>query len=121
MRNLLLTNSLNSEQDTYDCLYISQKELAQLRVSKVSAAPQVKLARIRIVRKAIAKVLTVINEKRRDQARVDHKKKRIPADLRHKKTRAFRKRLTKHETTRKTVRQQKRDNNFKLRKFALAA
>jgi large subunit ribosomal protein L35e len=73
------------------------------------------------VRKAIAKVLTVINEKRRDQARADHKKKRTPADLRLKKTRAFRKRLTKFERTRKTVRQQKRDSNFRPRKFALAA
>ena len=76
---------------------------------------------IKVVRKAIAKVLTVINEKRRDQARVDHKKKRTPLDLRYKKTRAFRKRLTKFETTRKTVRQQKRDSNFRPRKFALAA
>jgi large subunit ribosomal protein L35e len=66
-------------------------------------------------------VLTVINEKRRDQARVDHKKKRTPLDLRYKKTRAFRKRLTKHETTRKTLRQQKKENNFRLRKYALAA
>ena len=73
------------------------------------------------MRKAIAKVLTVINEKRRDQAREDHKKKRTPLDLRFKKTRAFRKKLTKHERTRKTVRQQKKENNFKLRKYALAA
>ena len=73
------------------------------------------------MRKAIAKVLTVINEKRRDKARDDHKKKRTPLDLRYKKTRAFRKRLTKHERTRKTVRQQKKENNFKLRKYALAA
>jgi large subunit ribosomal protein L35e len=66
-------------------------------------------------------VLTVINEKRRDQARVDHKKKRTPADLRLKKTRAFRRRLTKFERTRKTVRQQKREANFRQRKYALAA
>ena len=63
----------------------------------------------------------MINEKRRDQARVDHKKKRTPHDLRHRKTRSFRKRLTKFERTRKTVRQQKRESNFRPRKFALAA
>ena len=73
------------------------------------------------MRKAIAKVLTVINEKRRDQARVDHKKGRTPSDLRYKKTRAFRKRLTKFETTRRTVKQQKKEANFRPRKFALAA
>jgi large subunit ribosomal protein L35e len=73
------------------------------------------------VRKAIAKVLTVINEKRRDQARADHKKGRTPHDLRHKKTRAFRRRLTKHERDHRTLRQQKKHDNFRQRKFALAA
>jgi large subunit ribosomal protein L35e len=73
------------------------------------------------VRKAIAKVLTVINEKRRDQARVDYKNKRTPADLRLKKTRAFRRRLTKDEESRRTLRQQKRQDNFRQRKYALAA
>jgi large subunit ribosomal protein L35e len=66
-------------------------------------------------------VLTVINEKRRDQARADHKKGRTPSDLRHKKTRAFRRRLTKHESSLRTLRQQKKENNFRQRKFALAA
>jgi hypothetical protein len=73
------------------------------------------------VRKAIAKVLTVISEKRITQAREDHKKKRTPYDLRYRKTRVFRKKLTKGETNRKTVRQQKRENNFRPRKFALPA
>ncbi len=73
------------------------------------------------MRKAIAKVLTVINEKRRNQARADTKKGRTPSDLRYKKTRAFRKKLTKHELTLKTVRQQKKENNFRQRKFAIAA
>ncbi len=73
------------------------------------------------MRKAIAKVLTVINEKRRNQARDDSKKKRTPYDLRYKKTRAFRKRLTKNERSLRTVRQQKKENNFRARKFAIAA
>ena len=72
------------------------------------------------MRKAIAKVLTVINEKRRNKAR-DETKKRTPLDLRYKKTRAFRKRLTKDDLSRKTLRQQKKENNFRQRKFALAA
>merc|ERR1711976_118658 len=42
-----------------------REELVKLRTSKVSSGPQVKLARIRVVRKSIAKVLTVVNEKRR--------------------------------------------------------
>ena len=63
----------------------------------------------------------MINEKRITKARDDHKKKRTPLDLRMKKTRAFRKRLTKFESTKKTLKQQKKDNNFRPRKFALAA
>jgi len=74
-----------------------------------------------LVRKAIAKVLTVINEKRINKARDDTKKRRTPLDLRMKKTRAFRKRLTKFELSRRTPRQQKREDNFRPRKFALAA
>jgi len=73
------------------------------------------------VRKAIAKVLTVINEKRRNKARDDTKKKRTPLDLRYKKTRAFRKKLTKFELSRKSLRTQKKENNFRPIKFALAA
>ena len=73
------------------------------------------------MRKAIAKVLTVINEKRIEKARADSKKGRTPYDLRYKKTRAFRKRLTKHERSLRTLRQQKKENNFRQRKFALAA
>lgn len=99
-----------------------RKELAQLRVSKVSSAPQVKLARIKIVRKAIAKVLTVINTERRSRARKEHEKSKFtPKDLRAKKSRAWRKKLTKFERSRKTIKQQKVDGNFKLRKFALSA
>merc|ERR1712014_307922 len=93
-----------------------RKELASLRVSKVAAAPQVKLAKVRAVRKNIAKVLTVLNEKRRAEAREAFgKKKYTPYDLRQKKTRAFRRRLTKYERTRTTRRAQKKSDNAKLR------
>eukprot|EP00354_Favella_ehrenbergii_P003688 CAMPEP_0170450588 /NCGR_PEP_ID=MMETSP0123-20130129/72_1 /TAXON_ID=182087 /ORGANISM="Favella ehrenbergii, Strain Fehren 1" /LENGTH=71 /DNA_ID=CAMNT_0010711915 /DNA_START=23 /DNA_END=238 /DNA_ORIENTATION=+ len=46
-----------------------RKRLADLRVSKVSSQPQVKLTMIKQVRKNIAKVLTVLSEKRIDAAR----------------------------------------------------
>merc|ERR1712154_690272 len=97
-----------------------RKELASLRVSKVAAAPQVKLAKVRAVRKNIAKVLTVLNEKRRAEAKDAFAKKRyLPYDLRQKKTRAFRRKMSKHERTRTTLRQQKKADNFKLRKYAV--
>merc|ERR1711981_905267 len=86
-----------------------RKELASLRVSKVAAAPQVKLAKVRAVRKNIAKVLTVLNEKRRSAAKDAFKKKKYtPYDLRAKKTRAFRRKLSRHERTRQTARAQKK-------------
>jgi large subunit ribosomal protein L35e len=91
-------------------------------VSKVAAAPQVKLAKVRAVRKNIAKVLTVINEKRRTAARdAFAKKKYTPYDLRAKKTRASRRKMTRFERTKETPRAFKRSSNNKMRKFALAA
>jgi len=73
------------------------------------------------VRKAIAKVLTVLSEKRIASARTDSKKKRyLPKDLRLKKTRAYRRKLSPFEATRKTVRAHKRLQTIKLRKYALA-
>ena len=99
-----------------------RKELASLRVSKVAAAPQVKLAKVRHVRKNIAKVLTVISEKRRAEARdAFSKAKYTPYDLRAKKTRAFRRKMTKSELDIKTKRQQKKLDNSKVRKYAVAA
>ena len=73
-----------------------------------------------LVRKAIAKYLTVINQRNRDKVReqVAHKKYK-PLDLRGKKTRAIRRRLTNRQKNLKTLRQIKQENNFPLRKFAL--
>ena len=74
------------------------------------------------MRKSIAKVLTVINEKRINSAREGNKKKKYtPLDLRFKKTRAFRRRLTKYERTRKLEKTIKKEGNFRLRKYAVAA
>merc|ERR1711990_753261 len=111
-----------SEADCTEELGKHRKELAALRVSKVAAAPQVKLAKVRAVRKNIAKVLTVLNEKRRADARnAFSKSKYTPYDLRAKKTRAFRRNLSKHERTRVTLRAHKKASNNKMRKFALSA
>merc|ERR1712151_106205 len=110
------------EQACVEELQKHRKEWASLRVSKVAAAPQVKLAKVRAVRKNIAKVLTVISEKRRAEARDAFAKKRYtPYDLRQKKTRAFRRKMTKFERTRTTKRQQEKADNSKLRKYAVAA
>lgn len=52
----------------------------------------------KVVRKSIAQVLTVISQKQKFALREAYKnKKLLPLDLRPKKTRAIRRRLTKHQ------------------------
>merc|ERR1711865_9996 len=97
-----------------------RSELVGLRTSKVSSAPQVKLARIRVVRKAIAKVLTVLHEKQRDEAKTAHaNKKYTPRDLRAKRSKAARRQMTKHSKSLVTTRQAKRNGNFRQRRYAV--
>ncbi|KAG5457449.1 MAG: hypothetical protein BJ554DRAFT_2532, partial [Olpidium bornovanus] len=74
------------------------------------------------VRKSIARVNTVISQQTRDQLRLFYKKKKyLPLDLRPKKTRAIRRRLTSHEASRKTLKAQKKSIHFPRRKYALKA
>ena len=65
----------------------------------------------KVVRKAIARYLTVINQKNKQKVREEYaNKKKKPVDLRDKKTRALRRKLTKEQAAKKTIRKQKRDN-----------
>jgi large subunit ribosomal protein L35e len=74
------------------------------------------------VRKSIARVLTVMSHNKRDNLQVFYKgKKYLPLDLRVKKTRAIRRRLTAHEAGKKTLRQIKKDTHFPQRKYAVKA
>ncbi|KAG0235023.1 ribosomal L29 protein-domain-containing protein [Mortierella sp. GBAus27b] len=99
-----------------------KQELATLKVQKVAGGSASRLTKISTVRKSIARVLTVISQTRRAQLRIYLKKKNfLPIDLRVKKTRAIRRRLNKHESALKTLRQQKKETHFPLRKFAIKA
>jgi large subunit ribosomal protein L35e len=72
------------------------------------------------VRKSIARVLTVINANQRSQLRLFYKnKKYLPLDLRPKQTRAIRRRLTKHESSKTLEKAKKRSIHFPQRKFAI--
>lgn len=55
-----------------------------------------------VVRKSIARVLTVINQKTRANLRELYKNKKLPLDMRKKQTRAIRRRLTKVRATSRT-------------------
>ena len=87
----------------------------------MTGGPASKLAKIKTVRKSVAKVLTVLNQNQKAALRkVYDGKKFAPRDIRVKKTRAIRRALTTEELSRKTLRQQKREIAFPARKFALA-
>merc|ERR1711869_179761 len=97
-------------------------ELANLRVAKVTGGAQSKLSKIKVVRKNIARVLTVINETQKGALRQHYAGlKYAPLDLRAKKTRAIRRRLTKNEGDMVTERASKRAVYFPLRKYAVKA
>ena len=100
------------------------------------------MTKIKSLRKQIARVLTIIRENRKNEVisslrtRVTKEKKEgkeeeiktqiknlklkhIPLDLRPKKTRAIRRRLTKFERNLLTLKQFKRKLSFPMRKFAV--
>ncbi|KAG7096961.1 60S ribosomal protein L35 [Marasmius oreades] len=111
-----------SKADLSKQLLELKNELLILRVQKIAGGSASKLTKINTVRKSIARVLTVVNQKTRQNLREFYKdKKYLPLDLRPKKTRAIRRRLTKHEKSLKTLKQRKKDQNFPIRKYAVKA
>ena len=100
-----------------------KNELAQLRVAKVSGqGGAAKLTKIRVVRKTIARILTVYNQNERAALKKLYRERKYkPLDLRMKKTRAIRRRLSVAQITKKTEKQEKKQAYFPLRRFALKA
>merc|ERR1712070_1136100 len=99
-----------------------KSELTSLRVAKVTGGAASKLSKIKVVRKSIAVVLTVINQKEIQEYRKFYAdSKYLPLNLRVKKTRAIRRRLTKEQLSMKTLRTIKKERYFPTRKFAVKA
>ncbi len=117
-------------------------ELQNIRFTKSSGTAVAKLSKIKIYRKQIARILTIIRENNKNEAikkigtkttsvekgetkeeistKIKNLKlKHIPLDLRPKRTRAIRRRMTKFERKLVTLRQLKRKLNFPMRKFAV--
>eukprot|EP01084_Bolivina_argentea_P194900 334484_1 len=95
-------------------------ELSQLRVSAQTGGAPAKLAKIKVVRKSIARVLTVLYQKEKQNLRKVYKGKTYkPKDLRPRRTRAKRMALTPTQKKAKTVRGQKRAKAFPMRKYAI--
>lgn len=99
-----------------------KQELGALRVAKVTGGAPNKLSKIKVVRKSVATVLTVLSQNQRKALKEAYSKRKFkPLDLRVKKTRAIRRQLTKHQAGLKTERQKKREAAFPQRKYALKA
>merc|ERR1719223_2255541 len=98
-----------------------KSQLSQLRVAKVAGGAASKLAKIKIVRKSIARILTVYNQKMKADAKREHKnKKYLPIDLRPKKTRAIRRALSTKQKFAKTTKAKTKSSNFPMRRFAVS-
>ncbi|GEQ72269.1 hypothetical protein JCM33374_g5956 [Metschnikowia sp. JCM 33374] len=108
-----------SEEQLRTQLLELKQELASLKVQKVTkpAVPQ-----ITVVRRNIARVLTVINANQRQSVRELYAgKKLIPKDLRAKKTRALRRALSKEDAARLTLKAKKQQLAFPKKVYALKA
>ena len=96
------------------------QQLGRLRVAKVTGGAPNKLSKIKVVRKSIARVLTVVSQSQRAALRTAYDgKKHVPLDLRPKKTRAIRRRLTASQAGAKTAKAAKKAAAFPKRKFAV--
>ncbi|KAA8492667.1 60S ribosomal protein L35 [Porphyridium purpureum] len=110
------------KKELLDKLDQLKTELAALRVAKVTGGASSKLSKISVVRKSIARVLTVISQTERENLKVHYRNKKYkPLDLRPKKTRAIRRRLTKNEAAKVTLKQKKKMMHFPMRKYAIKA
>eukprot|EP01128_Nolandella_sp_AFSM9_P007995 TRINITY_DN457_c0_g1_i1.p1 TRINITY_DN457_c0_g1~~TRINITY_DN457_c0_g1_i1.p1 ORF type:complete len:122 (-),score=37.10 TRINITY_DN457_c0_g1_i1:64-429(-) len=97
-------------------------ELSSLRVAQVTGGTPAKLAKIKEVRKSIARVLTTYNTTRKNSLRVEFKNAKYqPLDLRPKYTRAMRRRLTPSQAANTTLRQRKKAAHNPARKYAVKA
>merc|ERR1711971_219247 len=98
----------------------NRKTLADLHVAKVTGGAASKIAKIKQVRKSIARVLTVHNQQQKEGIRkAAAGSKYMSKDLRVKKTRAMRRALTKEQKLKKTRKQSKKLTHFPQRRYAV--
>ena len=111
-----------SETDLLNKIKDEKTELSQLRVAQVTGVAPAKLAKINTVRKNIARVLTVYNQKRKEESRKAFENKKFkPLDQRAKKTRALRRALSNAQKNKTTLKEKTRNDNFPMRKYAVSA
>ncbi|KAL3917211.1 MAG: hypothetical protein SGILL_004816 [Bacillariaceae sp.] len=112
----------SSKEELLKQLKDFKKELAELHVAKVTDGAASKIAKIKSVRKSIARTLTVYNQQQKAGLRkACAGAKYMPKDLRAKKTRAMRRALTKAERSQKTHKQKRMAAAFPKVKYAVKA
>ena len=113
---------VKTKQELVSQLKDLKSELQSLRIAQVNNGAAAKLIRIGAVRKDIARVLTVANQLAKSKLREQYAGAvHMPVDLREKKTRAIRRRLTPEQAAKKTEKQTKKDNYFPKRVYAVKA
>lgn len=112
----------DSKEELLKKLQEHKKELSELHVAKVTDGAASKIAKIKSVRKSIARILTVHNQQQKEGIRkAVAGAKYIPKDLRAKKTRAMRRALSKSERSKKTLKQKRMAAAFPKVKYAVKA
>ena len=99
----------------------AKMELSMLRVAKQSQGAASKVAKIKVLRKNCARILTVLSQKQRDTLKAFYAKKpsATPKCLKRKLTKSRRMALSKAEKAHKTSRALKREQKYPVRKFAV--
>ena len=127
-----------SVEELEELLREHRKELFDLRVNQISSGNIPKLHKIKTIRKAVAKIMTVLNEKRRQELKDSFKTRKgirayneanktnyslnkTPKELKARKTRALRKKISKKQQNKLLPKQQKKQQNFPQRVYALKA
>lgn len=99
-----------------------KEELHQLRVAQVSGGAPAKVAMIRVTRKNIARIFTIISQITKQKVREEYERQGktvLPLDLRPDTTRKQRLALPEHLKNKKTPRQERMLRKYPKRKFAV--
>ncbi|KAI3389847.1 hypothetical protein SNEBB_002987 [Seison nebaliae] len=102
-----------------------QQKLSMCRTQNLSSNATSKRSQIRITRKNIARILITLHQKMKLGSAIFHVekfgRKHLPKDLRPKKTRAIRRRLTKSEKSASRRREKMRKTFYPQRKYIVSA
>jgi large subunit ribosomal protein L35e len=97
-------------------------ELAKLRFEKVTGGAQTRVSRLRVCKKEIARLMTVMNTERTAQLRKYYAQaKYLPKQLRVKGTKKERRQLTAAQKNKLTTAAAKKAQHFPMRKFYVLA